>query len=416
MLDSDNEEFDQGIFQGNFNATFFMNPPPEFEPKSLSFKLSWARFFVDSNGHEYIQWFTSDTKQNTKFNSITNLNGTFKEFIPLSEFSRTHDNRYNMYDPLVWFNENISRDTTLKIKPNNQLNTGSFSVQRMHYLYDIGYEITNGNEIINIADKEKRNETLVVSILSYTEGQVTLFLPKHFVNPTGCESEFQVRVNDVYYQSIENSTINDIDENILEIQIPFSEITNRLLVISPTSKNIQTCNTITDDSDTKKLLPPKKQTNDGVKIKNVICKPGYELILKGQFNYSFCVKPSSYEKLIERGWEYPEFTINNSHQIKSDIQHKKGWFYHFSEKYQDLDVDIYREYLEKFYQDKEIKLFDMRYYKGGGSTQLGDICNEKSYRYHVFDVLISKSDILKLKNLEKPDHFESAEKCRMGTS
>jgi hypothetical protein len=297
MLDSENEEFEQGTFQGNFNATLFMNPPPEFEPNSLSFELSWARFFVDSNGHEYIQWFNSDTQQNTKFNSITNLNGTFREFTPISEFSRTND--YVYFDTLAWFDENVSKDEILTIMPNHQLNTGSFSIQRMHYSYDIEYEITNGNQIINIIDRAVRNPMIVVSVLSYTDGQANLFLPKHLVNPTGCENEIKITGNT---SQIQNFTVNDIDNNILEIQIPFSEKTNSLLIMALNSNNNEVCDTSIDDLDTKNLLSPKKQISIGVPPIDIICKEGLELIFKSSDNSPVCVKPETAMNLIERGW------------------------------------------------------------------------------------------------------------------
>ncbi len=48
-------------------------------------------------------------------------------------------------------------------------------------------------------------------------------------------------------------------------------------------------------------LSPKKQFESGINLENIICKEGLELIFK-QNNSPACVKPSTAEKLIERGW------------------------------------------------------------------------------------------------------------------
>ena len=49
-------------------------------------------------------------------------------------------------------------------------------------------------------------------------------------------------------------------------------------------------------------LSPKKQMATGIDPHNVMCKEGLELIFKSSNFQPACVKPSSVEKLIERGW------------------------------------------------------------------------------------------------------------------
>ncbi len=49
-------------------------------------------------------------------------------------------------------------------------------------------------------------------------------------------------------------------------------------------------------------LSPKKQMTTGIDPHNVMCKEGLELIFKSSNFQPACVKPSSIEKLIERGW------------------------------------------------------------------------------------------------------------------
>ena len=48
--------------------------------------------------------------------------------------------------------------------------------------------------------------------------------------------------------------------------------------------------------------PPLKQMEENVLPTNIICKAHLELILKSFDDSPACVKPSTAEKLIERGW------------------------------------------------------------------------------------------------------------------
>ena len=48
--------------------------------------------------------------------------------------------------------------------------------------------------------------------------------------------------------------------------------------------------------------PPLKQISQGTLPENVTCTEGLELVLKKSNGLPACVKPSSVEKLIERGW------------------------------------------------------------------------------------------------------------------
>ncbi|GKS67435.1 hypothetical protein YTPLAS73_09820 [Nitrosarchaeum sp.] len=64
--------------------------------------------------------------------------------------------------------------------------------------------------------------------------------------------------------------------------------------------------------------PPLKQIQDGVKPTSVTCTEGLELVLKFSNGSPACIKPTSTEKLIERGWamhvlpDYKRSENNNS--------------------------------------------------------------------------------------------------------
>jgi len=50
------------------------------------------------------------------------------------------------------------------------------------------------------------------------------------------------------------------------------------------------------------IVPPKQQLKAGVAIHDIKCKAEFELIFKATDGSPACVKPTSVEKLIERGW------------------------------------------------------------------------------------------------------------------
>lgn len=52
----------------------------------------------------------------------------------------------------------------------------------------------------------------------------------------------------------------------------------------------------------KKEISPRKQVLSGINPQDVICSGGLELIFKSTDNSPACVKPSTAEKLIQRGW------------------------------------------------------------------------------------------------------------------
>ena len=48
--------------------------------------------------------------------------------------------------------------------------------------------------------------------------------------------------------------------------------------------------------------PPLKQISDGIAPENVTCTEGLVIVLKSSNSSPVCIKPSSVEKLIQRGW------------------------------------------------------------------------------------------------------------------
>ena len=67
--------------------------------------------------------------------------------------------------------------------------------------------------------------------------------------------------------------------------------------------------------------PPLKQIQEGVEPTNVTCTEGLELVLKLSNGQPACIKPSSVEKLIQRGWAIhilPDYENNNNNSMLND--------------------------------------------------------------------------------------------------
>lgn len=59
---------------------------------------------------------------------------------------------------------------------------------------------------------------------------------------------------------------------------------------------------ISDESAVKKGVSPKAQMEHGIKLSDVICRQGFEFIVKNSDRSAACVTFDSVEKLIQRGW------------------------------------------------------------------------------------------------------------------
>ena len=63
--------------------------------------------------------------------------------------------------------------------------------------------------------------------------------------------------------------------------------------------------------------PPLKQISDGIMPENVTCTEGLEIIQKASNGLPACVKPSSVEKLIQRGWAVEKISNEIEYKIET---------------------------------------------------------------------------------------------------
>jgi len=76
------------------------------------------------------------------------------------------------------------------------------------------------------------------------------------------------------------------------------EIKKWRVINSPEVCGDKLCEELEGDSG----ISPLKQFNDGISLEKIRCKQGFELVLKTSNNHPACVKESSIEILVQRGW------------------------------------------------------------------------------------------------------------------
>jgi hypothetical protein len=57
-----------------------------------------------------------------------------------------------------------------------------------------------------------------------------------------------------------------------------------------------------ESSEEQIMMSPRKQMDSGVNAEDVVCKEGLELIIKASSGSAACVKQSTAQVLIQRGW------------------------------------------------------------------------------------------------------------------
>ena len=76
------------------------------------------------------------------------------------------------------------------------------------------------------------------------------------------------------------------------------EIKEYKVINSPKVCGDKLCEELEGDSG----IPPLKQFNEGISLEKIRCKQGFELVLKTSNNHPACVKESSIDILVQRGW------------------------------------------------------------------------------------------------------------------
>jgi outer membrane biosynthesis protein TonB len=103
----------------------------------------------------------------------------------------------------------------------------------------------------------------------------------------------------------EEETSEEMTEEVVE-----EEMTEETMTEETMEEETMTDEEMADDTmmmeeemmTTTQIKSPKKQMNEGVEAGAVVCNEGLELIIKTSTGSAACVKASSVETLIARGW------------------------------------------------------------------------------------------------------------------
>ena len=179
--------------------------------------------------------------------------------------------------------------------PNGQLD---YQAQEIPYLIDNG-QITNVKILVS-------GTKLAFKINTFDDGVLELKIPRNVVDITigSIDDQFVVLHDGVEKKFYEkNPTQSDLVCS-RHIVIPFTKDTSNIEIVSFFLKEEPFRNALNSLYSIDCFIDPspKLQIKSGVKPENVSCKEDLELIFKTTTGSPACVKPSTAQKLLVRGW------------------------------------------------------------------------------------------------------------------
>ena len=169
---------------------------------------------------------------------------------------------------------------------------------------DIPYLIDNGEiKKVRIVDSGTK---LIFKINTYGDGILELKIPRNVIDITvgSIDDQFRVLHDGVEKKfSEKNPTQNDLVCSS-HLVIPFSDETSNIEIVSSFLQeepfrralgSLYSIDCLVDPS-------PKLQIKSGVQPEKVKCNEDLVLILKATDNSPVCVKSTTAQKLLERGW------------------------------------------------------------------------------------------------------------------
>jgi len=127
------------------------------------------------------------------------------------------------------------------------------------------------------------------------------------------------------------------------------------------------------------VISPLKQFKQGVPIEKIRCKEGFELVLKNSNNHPACIKSSSVDILVQRGWGIvPEFIIKQ--HIPIDLES--------AEKLRDLGAKQVMLTSESFVMDVNNTIATISFSDIGGQDAI--IFEGTGFRgFHIIEIIVS---------------------------
>ena len=176
-------------------------------------------------------------------------------------------------------------------------------------VYEIQYNITNARLEATFVDTGARAFMFIVNATE--DGQLSVELPRKIIDSTrdGKDKPYFVSLGDPFdgggLKRIKvDETKNNLDTRIVTINFTKGLKQMQILGTFFVENNYPRTNMTLYNGE----MSPLWQWRLGADSQDVICKEGFQLIIKARDDLPACVKPSSVSKLIIRGWALlPEY-------------------------------------------------------------------------------------------------------------
>jgi hypothetical protein len=266
------------------------------------------------------------------------------------------------------------------------------------------YKITGGN-LTQI--NPSGHDSLEIHLETSKDGFLILSLPRKYVDTPEEEQKFTV-LDSREYAFIELEYDENSTETNRVLTIPFTLDTEKIEILHRIwLKSLFTY----DTSDYDYLYSPLKQIKNGIKSKGIECRDNLELILKLSNTMPICVTSETAQKLFERGLVI-DVTLTFPYQTNRITQtNQTEWIELPTMRYSDawLNVKLHKQLLMDYYKQNNMSILDIRY-NLVQSNLYGEAC-EGSYGIFSVEILVSKSDLNKLKNMDLKSYFQEADAC-----
>jgi len=120
-----------------------------------------------------------------------------------------------------------------------------------------------------------------------------------------CYSFFAIMLLVIFLPSFQTTFAQDDESNKIEVDLEESVSTMEDSPgDAPESKKVTLEESISmiGDAGDEPILSPHQQMRSGISAENVVCKSGFDLIIKASTDSAACVFPSTVSALSERGW------------------------------------------------------------------------------------------------------------------
>jgi len=171
---------------------------------------------------------------------------------------------------------------------------------------DLQYGI-RGGALLDLCKNDDTNSVIAKIDAGY-DGEITLTIPKKVVyslTSTDCADDSELIILFDNEEILATKSTHSNKDNVITVTFPRGHHTIEFIgaSIMPDPSPVQYCGIVMGlDS---LYLPPKFQVERGMKMDQVKCNAGLYLIHNPNGSHPACVRETTLQKLVERGWKEP---------------------------------------------------------------------------------------------------------------